>query len=155
MYFYFWYFKYILLLILLYFYLSNILNARLLLVKEYSYTLVLLLLIKYTLFVFLPPLNVFTYLSGHVHHGSNYQSAEWELPHPEGAPAGHSGLSEKTHPAETRVFMRDPEAGLCERLEHNSQQRLCDPRVLQPALRGQAVPAGGPAGPNPGVLPKR
>ncbi len=41
-YFYFWYFKYILMLI----YLSKILNAGLLLVTEYFYTVVLLLLVQ-------------------------------------------------------------------------------------------------------------
>ncbi len=41
--FYFWYFKYILMLIFLYFYLSKILNAGLLLVTKYFYTVLLLL----------------------------------------------------------------------------------------------------------------
>ncbi len=43
-YFYFLYFKYILMLILLYFCLSKILNAGLLLIAEYFYTVLLLLL---------------------------------------------------------------------------------------------------------------
>ena len=51
------YSKYIHILILLYFYLSNILIARLLLVTEYSHTVVLLLLLKYMICILLPPLS--------------------------------------------------------------------------------------------------
>ena len=54
--FYFWYFNYILMLILLYFYLSNILNAGLLLVNDY--TVVFLLLLKYKTWVLPSPLNL-------------------------------------------------------------------------------------------------
>ena len=43
---------------LLYFYLSNILIAGLLLVTEYSYTLVLLIVLEYKIWVLLPPLHV-------------------------------------------------------------------------------------------------
>ncbi len=45
-YFYFQYFKYILLIILTYFHLSKTLNARLLLVTEYFYSVVLVLLLE-------------------------------------------------------------------------------------------------------------
>ncbi len=55
-YFYVWYFNYILMLILLYFCLSKTLNAGLLLVTEYFYTVVLLLLLKYKIWILLPPL---------------------------------------------------------------------------------------------------
>ena len=52
-YFYCLYFHYILMIILLCFYLRNILNAGLFTVTEYSYTLVLLLLLKYKIWVLL------------------------------------------------------------------------------------------------------
>ena len=45
-------------LILVYFYLSLILIAGLLLVTEYSYTLVLLLVLKYKIWGLLPPLQL-------------------------------------------------------------------------------------------------
>ena len=50
------YFKYILILILLY--LGNILNEGLLLVTQYSCMLILLLLLKYKIWVLLPPLQI-------------------------------------------------------------------------------------------------